>query len=105
MDSDRATEHRRSARHYASNFIRDAGTQKKRPAYLGEEAGRGGSVVFDFALSLKRVPHAQLHHAGRHRGLEFAKLPGVIDIQNGVVEIHMIEGVECLCAQRYPMAL
>jgi hypothetical protein len=52
---------------------------------------------------LERVAQAQLHDARGHGRLEFPKLAGVIDVQNGVIEVHMIEGVECLRPERDAM--
>jgi len=41
----------------------------------------------------------RLNHPSGHRVLEFSKLPGVVDVQNRIEEVHVIEGIECLGAE------
>jgi hypothetical protein len=46
-----------------------------------------------------------LHYPRGHGGLEFAELASVVDIQNRVIEVHVIEGVKRFATQGKAMSL
>src|SRR5277367_443222 len=54
---------------------------------------------------LESVPQTHLHYASRLRSLKFSKLGGVVDVQDGIVQVHVVEGIEGLRAKLQPVSL
>ena len=53
---------------------------------------------------LKGVAQAQLDHTRRKSILKFSKLGAIVDVQNRIVEVHVVEGIERLAPELQPMA-